>query len=94
MVEELRVRNIGPQDRITWMVGSPSAQLIYHARHRIKPLFTPLELASKRRRRRDIPRELLEAGYRRVLERLTGERKGRSCGFRSARTAAPSAGLG
>jgi len=70
MVETLREKSIGPEDRITWVVGRPDARLVYYLGREIQPLFSPLDLAAQRTGRRAIPRELLMAGAERLERRL------------------------
>ncbi len=75
MTRQFEANSIGPDDSVTWVIGRPNAQLIYYSHCQIKPLFSPRELAAERESRRSLPRELLEAGRRRLVDRLAGDRQ-------------------
>jgi len=61
---------IGGNDKITWPVGRPDARLGYYAGIQIRPLYSPLEMASRRRGRREVPQEILLEGASRIVDRL------------------------
>lgn len=72
MVAELHANRIGPEDRLTWVMGRPDSRLGYYLGRPIAPLFGVMELAELRDTRRKIPHALLLAGRDRLEHRLTG----------------------
>ena len=56
--------------RITWAIGRPDARVGYYAGFQIDPLYSPLEMTGRRAGRREVPREILLEGARRIAERL------------------------
>jgi len=66
---------IGPDDPITWVVGRPDARLMYYRHLNVRPLFTTLELAPKRKGRRGIPEWLIEDAMTKLRERLQSRDK-------------------
>ncbi len=75
MTRQFEANSIGPDDPVTWVIGRPNAQLAYYSHRQIKPLFSPLEVAAERELRRSLPRELLEAGRRRLVDRLASDQQ-------------------
>ena len=75
MVEEIKAAGISTQDPITWVVGRPDTRLIYYLERPIKPLFTPLEVATRRDARSVVPQTLLLEGADRIRDRLASDQK-------------------
>jgi hypothetical protein len=72
MVNQLHARSIGIDDKITWAVGRPDARVMYYGGMKVHPLFSPLEMASRRDGRRHVEADLLAEGedrLRRLLSR-------------------------
>ena len=76
IVDKLRELRVTPEQRITWCVGRPDARLMFYLGRRIDPLFSPLELATRRKNRTLVPKELLIEGMQRLEERFaSGQRE-------------------
>ncbi len=61
--------------RVTWAVGRPDARIPYYAGMRVYPLFTPMEMASRRRGREEVPHGVLLDGADKVMDRLESGRR-------------------
>lgn len=70
MIDELEKRSIGNDDRLTSVLGRPDARLVHYMERAIPPLFSDLEIRSRRTGRKRIPKKLLDEGLERLRRRL------------------------
>lgn len=73
--QALKRLGIGENDRITNAVGRPDARLSYYLGTQVLSLYSPLEIAARRRGRLEAPLDLLLEGAQRIADRLNSERK-------------------
>jgi 4-amino-4-deoxy-L-arabinose transferase-like glycosyltransferase len=72
--ERFKALAIGPDAPITWAIGRPDARVSYYLGITIQPLYTPMELAARRRGRRGVPEDIIAEGARRIADRLASSR--------------------
>jgi len=70
LAHQLKRLSIGENGKITWAIGRPDARLCYYAGFRIGRLYSPLEMARRRRGRIEVPPEVLLEAAERIAERL------------------------
>jgi 4-amino-4-deoxy-L-arabinose transferase-like glycosyltransferase len=75
LAQSFKQLSIGPEDRITWPVGRPDARLVYYGGVSIQRLFSPQELAARRRGRGEVSQELLLDGATLIADRLESDQK-------------------
>jgi len=75
MAEAMKRLSIGSNDRITRAVGRPDARISYYLGVNVNPLYSPLEMATRRRGRLEVPLEILIEGAARVADRLNSDQE-------------------
>jgi hypothetical protein len=75
LADELKQMSIGPNDKITWAAGESDARLVYYSGMQINPVFSPLELAARRRGRTEVSLAILKEGAERIAQRLHSKQK-------------------
>jgi len=75
VAEALKRLLIGANDRITYAVGRPDARLSYYLGVQIHPLYSPLEMAARRRGRLEVPEDVLLEGAKRIIDRLNSKQE-------------------
>jgi len=73
LAEAMRRLGIDEGDQITFAVGRPDARLGYYLGTQVQPLFTELEIATRRRGRIEVSEEILWEGIARVEALLNSE---------------------
>jgi len=74
MIAEFQSREIGPEDRITWVAGRPNATVVFYLGRQIPPLFSAIELAPLRGSRKEVSPEVLVMAAERLNERLGSDK--------------------
>jgi len=75
LASQLKQLSIGANDQVTWALGRPDARLGYYAGFQIHPLYSPLEMATRRRGRLEVPQDVLLEGASRIAERLESKQE-------------------
>lgn len=70
MVERIQASGIDASAPIVWVLGRPDSRLPYYLGRDVAPLFSELELAPRRKTRREVSEELLREGAQRLIQRL------------------------
>ncbi|MBN1344933.1 MAG: glycosyltransferase family 39 protein [Phycisphaerae bacterium] len=68
--ERLRALSLPADAKITWAVGRPDARVCYYSGLPVQPLYTPMEMAARRRGRTEVPQDILIEGATRIINRL------------------------
>jgi len=75
LASQLKQLSIGANDKVTWALGRPDARLGYYAGFQINPLYSTLEMATRRRGRLEVPQDILLEGAGRIVERLESKQE-------------------